>query len=196
MSSSSSSESNEDHQPFGNLKAPQECTIDPPPTLDELYQFYQWVQLYNKSYYTPENRLCRTIHVIRHLRQINAHNELFNQGKVSYKRGLTDFADYSSEENFDRLLMKEAPNLRDHLESVGDLPNFPPARDFVDYRAEGLVTPVGHQWKCGSCYAWAGAVALEGQLRKCKISNESVSVQQMVDCPNIGVWGCSSGWPL
>ena len=83
----------------------------------------------------------------------------------------------------------------DNLQALPDLPNFPPARDSVDWRNEGLVGPVGSQYICGSCYAWAGATALEGQLRKCGISNESVSVQNMVDCPNVGVWGCSSGWP-
>ncbi|KAL7012558.1 hypothetical protein ACKWTF_014922 [Chironomus riparius] len=194
-SSSSSSESIEDKSLINRFKDALNCTIDPPPTLDELYQFYQWVQKYNKSYYTPENRLCRTIHVIRHIRQINAHNVLYEQGLVSYKRGLTDFSDYSSEENYDRLLLKEAPIIEDTLQGSTDLPILPPARDSVDWRNEGLVSPVGSQWKCGSCYAWGGAVALEGQLRKCKISSESVSIQLMVDCPNHGVWGCSSGWP-
>ena len=115
-----SSESNEDNLSTGSFRDAQNCTLDPPPTLDELYQFSQYVKKYNKEYYTPENRLCRTIHVIRHIRQINAHNALFDQGLVSYRKGLTDFSDYSSEETYDRLLLKSAPNIEDKLQGVGD----------------------------------------------------------------------------
>jgi cathepsin L len=85
------------------------------------------------------------------------------------------------------------PQLR---QNPGPLPTFPKARGCVDWRNEGIVTPAGRQNKCGSCYAWSGAAALEGQLKKCGIFNGSISTQLMVDCQTVGVYGCSSGWPL
>ncbi|CAG9810788.1 unnamed protein product [Chironomus riparius] len=76
-----------------------------------------------------------------------------------------------------------------------DYPDLPDARESVDYRKEGLVTKVGLQINCNSCYAWSSAAVLEGQLRKCGISRKSVSVQSEVDCTTASSWHCKSGYP-
>ena len=179
-----------------NTYNPKDCTLTPPPELDEINAFYEWSDSFNKVYKTPQQKICKLVRVVYHMREVKAHNELYAMGKVSYKRDLTQYSDLSHDEKQERIIMHDMqvqPQLR---QNPGKLPVFPPAKDSVDWREHGLVTPVGAQWKCGSCYAWAGSAALEGQLKKCGIYNSSVSVQAMVDCPTIGVWGCKSGWPL
>ncbi|XP_070504712.1 crustapain-like [Chironomus tepperi] len=177
-----------------NIYDPKKCTLTPSPTLQEINDFYEWSDKHNKVYKTPQAKICKLVRVVYHMREIKAHNELFEQGKVSYQRDLTQYSDLSHDEKLETLLMKEV-EFKPHLRQLKTpLPILPPARASVDWRVEGLVTPVGTQWKCGCCYAWAGSAALEGQLLKCGIYYDQVSVQQMVDCPTVGVWGCKSGW--
>ena len=47
---------------------------------------------------------------------------------------------------------------------------------------------------CGCCWAFSAVGVAEGFLRK-KISNLTLSAQQLVDCATINCWGCNSGWP-
>lgn len=174
---------------------PVACTLDPAPTLDELDQVYQWIEQFQKHYQTARQRLCATIKVCYHLRQVTHHNRLYDAGLVTYKKGLTRFSDLSHDEKDETLLMHDVHQMP-QFRYATKFPVLPPAREYVNYIEEGLVRPVGFQARCGSCYAWSGAAPLEAQLKRCGIFNESVSVQQMVDCPTLGVWGCSSGWPL
>ena len=193
-SDSSSSESTQQSQNILKTKLynPQKCRLVPPPTSDELNQFQLWIQEYNRTYSTSEEHICRTIYVIQSIREIYAHNKLYDEGKIKFRRRLNGLSDLTTEERNYRLLVtnKGARNF-----DIDDLPNLPDARESVDYRHEDLVTPAGLQIRCNSCYAWAGAAVLEGQLRKCLISKQPVSVQSMIDCPTESNWHCKSGVP-
>ena len=168
------------------------CTLIPPPSLFELREFFHWTVTHNRTYGTVAEKFCRTIHLIHTFRENHEHNKLFNRGKVTFKRALNHLSDLTKKEINNLLLMKFVP----HTSARSDpLTALPPARQSVDYRNEGLVGPVGYQYKCGNCWAWSSAAVLEGQLRKCKISNESVSVQSMVDCAHEYCEGCNGGWP-
>ncbi|CAG9810789.1 unnamed protein product [Chironomus riparius] len=177
-----------------NTYNPKECTLTPSPTLQEITEFYEWSDKNKKVYKTPQTKICKMVRVVYHMREIKAHNELFALGKVSYQRDLTEYSDLSHDEKLEKLIMKDVQFQPQVRQLKGPLPVYPPARESVDWRTEGLVTPVGHQYKCGSCYAWAGSAALEAQLLKCGIYHDQVSVQTMVDCPGPGIWGCKSGW--
>jgi len=175
---------------------PKDCTLKPPPELDEITAFYEWSDSYNKVYKTPQEKICKLVRVIYHMREVKAHNELYAIGRVSYKRDLTQYSDLTHDEKLDTLLMHDVQTQPQVRQAPETLPVFPPARGCVDWRNEGIVTPAGRQNKCGSCYAWSGAAALEGQLKKCGIFDGSISTQAMVDCPTVGVYGCKSGWAL
>jgi len=91
--------------------------------------------------------------------------------------------------------MKSMPDWNIPNDGPQTLQDFPEPRPAVDYRAEKLVGPVGHQGSCSSCWAWSSATVLEAQLRKCGISEESVSAQNILDCVT-SYNGCNGGNPL
>lgn len=178
-----------------NIYNPMACSLDPPPTLSELEEFYAWADVYKKEYKSPRARRCATVKVVYHIREIAAYNKLYDAGQVSFKRALSFMSDLSHIEKKKQLAMKDVEKIPVTRQKPVKLPVLPEAIEYIDWNEEGFVGPVGSNWRCGSCYAWAGAAVLESQLRLCNISYESVSVQSMVDCPTNGVWGCQSGWP-
>lgn len=64
--------------------------------------------------------------------------------------------------------------------------------DSVDWRLRGMVSPIKNQGRCGSCWAFAAAGALESAwaIRKKRLAD--ISTQQMVDCDKIS-HGCNGG---
>lgn len=170
------------------------CNLIPEPTSHEINLFRQWAIKHNKQYLSEREKSCRMINVINTIRDNYAHNKRYDEGKESYKRGLNHLSDLTIEEMRDQILMKK-PQSNIAQSQLGDLPYLPDARQSVDYREEGLVGPVAQQGYCGSCYAWASAAVVEGQLRKCGINKNPVSVQNMVDCPTEGCAKCKGGLP-
>ena len=192
--SSSSSESDEQSQNILKTKlySPEKCKLVPAPTSNELLQFHQWTIEHNRTYETSEEHICRTVYVIESIREIHEHNKLYEEGKVKFTRRLNSLSDLTTEERNYRLIMTNRNARNNDFE---DYPDLPDARETVDYRKEGLVTKVGLQINCNSCYAWSSAAVLEGQMRKCGISRKSVSVQSEVDCTTESSWHCKSGFP-
>lgn len=83
-----------------------------------------------------------------------------------------------------------------------------PVPSHRDWRTAGVVTPVRDQRKCGSCWAFAAAGALESHvaLNAQRARNgsgsavtpaiEVLSVQQLLDCAVVMNRGCSGGTDL
>lgn len=68
--------------------------------------------------------------------------------------------------------------------------------DHVDWRSEGAVSTPKDQKKCGACYAFVVAAALEALVKKKYGILAELSVQQLIDCSSQLPWnnfGCSGG---
>ena len=68
----------------------------------------------------------------------------------------------------------------------------------VDWRASGYVSSVKNQGKCGSCWTFSAAGALEAQWFKNYKKLYNISAQNFLDCANAtyGSYGCDGGFLL
>eukprot|EP01132_Coremiostelium_polycephalum_P008357 gene8357-10264_t len=75
------------------------------------------------------------------------------------------------------------------------------APESFDWRSQGVMTSVKDQQYCGSCYAFAGAGALEAYLKWKTGATYDLSEQDIVDCSYRKFMGgahnngCQGGWP-
>jgi len=70
----------------------------------------------------------------------------------------------------------------------------------VDWRDEGVVTPVKDQGHCGSCWAFSSVATIESHAAISSGSLKTLSTQQLVSCiPNPlvcgGAGGCAGAIP-
>lgn len=113
----------------------------------------------------------------------------------NYTLGITRFADLSDDEFAAAYSgMGEppasvgSPLLGEHSWDGSELPSS------VDWSAQGAVTAVKDQAKCGSCWAFSATGALEGAYQISSGTLVPLSEQQFVDCPKWGgLLGCRGG---
>lgn len=73
--------------------------------------------------------------------------------------------------------------------NITDLPNE------VDWRGKA-VTKVKNQGSCGGCWAFSTAGAMEGAYAANQREIKDFSVQQIIDCCRINLYGCNGGDPV
>ncbi|XP_057643623.1 cathepsin Q-like isoform X1 [Chionomys nivalis] len=159
------------------------------PSLDAEWE--EWKILYEKSYSLEEEALRRTVWE-KNVKMIKHHNGENGLGKNGYTMKMNAFGDMTDEEF--RKMMVNFP-MQTHKRGKGiwkrSLSGLP---KFVDWRKEGYVTPVRYQGNCGSCWAFATAGAIEGQMYKKTGKLIPLSVQNLVDCSKPhGNNGCDWG---
>nr|AJF94916.1 cathepsin L7 [Nephilengys cruentata] len=128
----------------------------------------------------------------RNFHDIIRHNFEAGLGFHSYKLGLNEFSDRTVEEmvgsveKYERESYYSRKGLDWSLPPVDELP------EKLDWRDEGLVTPVKNQEPCGACWAFSTTGSLEGQHMKKTGKLVSLSEQNLIDCSEDND-GCNGG---
>uniref|UniRef100_A0A8C9MMF6 Cathepsin L n=1 Tax=Serinus canaria TaxID=9135 RepID=A0A8C9MMF6_SERCA len=162
------------------------------PELDDHWQL--WKSWHKKDYHEREEGWRRVVWE-KNLKMIEIHNLDHALGKHSYKLGMNQFGDMTTEEF--RQLMNGYIHKKSERKYRGSQflePNFLEAPRSVDWREKGYVTPVKDQGQCGSCWAFSTTGALEGQHFRKTGKLVSLSEQNLVDCSRPeGNQGCNGG---
>lgn len=163
-------------------------------TQAERQKFSEWKQKFHKRYknQTMEEEAMKKLATNKE--DIDKHNELYERGMRTFKRGLWEFSDLSPGDKEKYLQGLEQPATTRALPMMPRPPQYPSGPKTVDWRANNLVAPVEGQGKCGSCWAFSAKGVIEAALRRIGV-NDPVSPQQLVDCSKINCYGCKGGWP-
>lgn len=136
-------------------------------------------------------------HFVENYRKIQKHNEKFNSGNATYRRGFYKYHD-SSKDEFIRThcgtmydpLMDNDTSIRVFEPQTRASP--PPTWD-IRIQGPGLLPPIEEQGDCSGCWAFAAAAALSNgySIKTGKLLE--LSVQQQLDC-NKDCFGCRGGY--
>ncbi|KAK2843710.1 hypothetical protein Q7C36_011925 [Tachysurus vachellii] len=166
-------------------------------SLEDL-EFHAWKLEFGKIYKSAEEESQRKNTWLENRKLVLVHNMLADQGIMSYRLGMTYFADMDNQE-YRQSVFKgclgsfnktKKHNAATFLRQAGGavLP------DSVDWRDKGYVTEVKDQKQCGSCWAFSATGSLEGQTFRKTGKLVSLSEQQLVDCSwKYGNMGCGGG---
>jgi len=161
----------------------------------ETYRFEDYVAEYNLAYAPNEVRMRQSLFEAR-LREIRQHNSDPTQ---TWKAGVNQFTD-RTEGELKAMLggRRVADHMRrtpveakkydpEYIKAAGNIP--------IDWRTQGVITPVKDQGRCGSCWSFAAAETLESYHAIATGSLAILSQQQILDCtPNPkhcgGTGGC------
>ncbi|CAH2086731.1 unnamed protein product [Euphydryas editha] len=158
--------------------------------------FKKYKDTHNKQYKDEDEHEMRRKIFEKNLRLIQEHNRKNN----SYILGINKFSDQTPEE-----MQRRKGLIRRKAGEVGNVP-FPYTTSKIaeisetlpkqyDLRLFGIISPVGDQEDCGSCWTFGTTAAVEGALarnnggRLLRLAN-----QALIDCAwGFGVAGCEGG---
>lgn len=152
-------------------------------------EFRAFKTKYSKAYRNEAENAHRMKAFADNLRKIAKHNKETAEGKHTYTLGVNKFADLTEAEWRETLTLKSVNNEKPKYHMKSQKVNIP---DEVDWRDEGMVTPVKDQAQCGSCWAFSTTGSMEGALKKSSGNLVSLSEQNLVDCDPIDS-GCNGG---
>ncbi|GAB6032785.1 hypothetical protein CHUAL_011647 [Chamberlinius hualienensis] len=123
-------------------------------------QWEAFRQKFNKKYVNVQEETLRRVTFQQNLKLIKEHNNLYDQGKSTFKMGVTQFADLSEKEYKDTLkpILPNKPSNGYKTYKVSSQA----APDSIDWRDYGYVTPVKNQGQCGSVQSFTITGAVEG----------------------------------
>jgi C1A family cysteine protease len=157
--------------------------------------FATWARAQGKVYATRDETLLRRSIYAANVAKIEAHNERFAAGEVTWNMATNQFSDLLGEEFKARytggLNMRNA-----RTKNVKIVPaNAAPPPNAVDWRAAGKVSDVKDQGQCGSCWAFSTTGSVESAMSILTGNTPlPLSEQQLVDCSGPeGNQGCNGG---
>jgi len=171
--------------------------------------FEAWVARHKKVYASPSERSARLGNFAASLDRVQKHNA---RTDVTYRLGLTAFADMTDEEfsgHFNlkavqKSMQQECSATTTTTTKVANPPrpkwtaklkDLTPPKS-IDWRDYNIITPVKNQGHCGSCYAFSTTGALEAHYKKNRGKWVSLSEQQILDCAQaFDNHGCNGGLP-
>lgn len=166
--------------------------------------FRDWKKKHKKVYRSHAEEKHAMENVMNNNKACEAHNKLYDEGKVSFEQGLFEHSDLSPKEMRRKLLGINFPQEDSKSRSkrwnamfgaTATPPEYPNGPKSIDWTELGLVGPVKNQGGCGSCWAFSTTALVEAALRKRNKDNTiQLSQQQLVDCAD-GNHGCVGGWP-
>ncbi|XP_075961940.1 cathepsin S, ortholog 1 isoform X1 [Anarhichas minor] len=155
----------------------------------------EWQIKHRKVYDNQTEIVFRRAVWEKNMQLVLRHNQQASAGKHSFTMGLNHLSDMTAEEVNEKLngLKLEDPiHFRNVTFKDGSGLLTPQS---VDWRKNGLVSPVQNQGLCGSCWAFSSLGALEGQMKKRTGVLVPLSPQNLVDCSsNDGNHGCRGGY--
>ncbi|KAK9893082.1 hypothetical protein WA026_023646 [Henosepilachna vigintioctopunctata] len=156
-------------------------------------EWKQFLETSKKVYQSPKEEAKRLGIFRENLKKIEAHNKIFNEGKVTYKLGVTKFTDLTPEEFLEYVHKdKVLPSIKaDEVFKAN--PNFT-APGSVDWRKQAKLF-VKDQGQCGSCWSFSTTGAIEAHYYIARRQAVSLSEQNLIDCATsqYGNNGCNGG---
>jgi len=166
------------------------------------YNFNDFKTEFLKSYDTPHEENLRQKMVEMRLKKIMLHNK---NPHSTYKMGVNHLLDWTDAElkkmhglNKGLLYHQKQDPQYNSMEMNIDAEKMKALPKNVDWREKGIVTPVKDQGRCGSCWTFASAEAIESILALANGQLVELSEQNILDCtPNPhhcgGTGGCAGG---
>ena len=160
-----------------------------------LYQsdddFHLWANAHSKRYASPDHRAAAE----RTWRANKAWAFASNARAAAGSHTLSvdgPFADLTYDEFVQKILSTSSSNFSALIEPQrrDAVPAIPPS---VDWVAAGAVGSVFNQGKCGCCWAVAAVEAMEAIFKIQTGVFVEASVQQIIDCDDVGASGCDGG---
>mmetsp|Transcript_8107 Transcript_8107/g.26084 ORF Transcript_8107/g.26084 Transcript_8107/m.26084 type:complete len:454 (-) Transcript_8107:466-1827(-) len=157
-----------------------------------VYEFSQWKEQHGKSYESADAEAAALASFSKNDAIIHSHNAK----NLSYTLGHNEWSDmtwaeFSTTVMSELFLNRNSKNARRiHLKDTEHALAIPSE---VDWVAQGAVTKVKNQARCGSCWAFSTIGAVEGGLAISTGKLVSLSEEELVQCDTNGDHGCSGG---
>ncbi|KAL2328595.1 hypothetical protein Fmac_022022 [Flemingia macrophylla] len=150
----------------------------------------QWMARYGKVYKDNYEKELRYKIFEQNVKFIEAFN---SEGNKSYKLGVNQFADLTSEEFQAKNKIKRDVFSKKLGKSTFKYEHVTQVPDALDWRQEGAVTPVKAQ-ACDDCWAFTAVAAIEGITKLTTGTLIDLSEQELIDCDTNGEdHGCREG---
>jgi len=154
---------------------------------------------HGKMYKNSTHEAKKRANFEKNVADINSHNQLHAQGKVSYSKGVNHLTDMSGEEIKNWMAEHDTPvgfhKAPSTLPEIRQATTGYPAA--LNWASSSCMPPVKDQGQCGDCYAFAATGVLE--FLRCSATNQLVilSEQSLTDCSTpAGNAGCNGGLAL
>ncbi|GAB6029471.1 hypothetical protein CHUAL_005225 [Chamberlinius hualienensis] len=149
---------------------------------------------FNRKYGSATEEAFRKKIFLNNKKLIDQHNQRFEEGKSTFKMGVNQFADLTTQEYASRYNGVKVPADFKTNKKLGTPAPQATALD-VDWRTSGCVTGVKDQGQCGSCWSFSAAESTEFYNCRAGRGLTVLSEQNLVDCTyGYGNLGCNGGW--